>query len=108
MKVKVEQLNGENDVKPAIKMESNADIQIKQDPDAGIDQKPVKAELDEAINNAVKIEKTDQSLDEKSDLKSDGGGDATGDDKTKTAGKGFVLQACLYLCYSSGIVWVLL
>ena len=69
IKVKIEQLNESSDIKPIIKTESNPETKVKiekQDHDEGIDQKPVKSEVDGTnVGGEVKIEKTDQSFDEK-------------------------------------------
>ena len=76
IKVKIEPLNESTDVKPDIKTELNSDMNVKiekQDPNETIDEKAVKTEADAVIVDGVqvKIEKAEQSFDEKPDLKNE-------------------------------------
>ena len=76
IKVKIEQLNESNDVKPNIKTEPNPDVKVKiEKQDEVIDQKPVKSESDAVGGVQVKIEKTDESFDEKPKFRNETAGD---------------------------------
>ena len=74
-KVLLGEMNGSSDIKPLIKTEFNPETKVKiekQEPGEAIDQKPVKTELDASFSGGgfgeVKIEKNDQSFDEKPEL----------------------------------------